>query len=145
MSPQPNIRVLVFLTGLLSCYMLLGRQHRSSVQVATNEVMLASANGRDIAPKRHPCAVKLNAKIATGPLRWDATAMKRYNEESKKWSGWIQYEALVLMAFLAQQQRRAGVTGAVGEIGVHHGRFTAAIFGTSRVDEPMWGADLFSK
>jgi hypothetical protein len=141
---QLKIRVLAILAGLLSCYVLVGRMH-ASAQVATNttEVMLASASGRDIAPKRHPCVVKLKAKTATGHLRWDATAMKRYYDESKKWEGWIQHEALVLMAFLSQQQRRAGITGAVGEIGVHHGRFTAAIFGTSRVDEPMWAADLF--
>jgi hypothetical protein len=48
-----------------------------------------------------------------------------------------------LAAFLSQQQNAAAISGAVGEIGVHHGRFWIAIAHTAREGEATFVCDLF--
>ena len=48
-----------------------------------------------------------------------------------------------LVAFLSEQQNAAAISGAVGEIGVHHGRFWIAIAHTAREGEETFVCDLF--
>lgn len=109
---------------------------------------LAASAGRDLSPKLRKCSVAATpaqppAQEEKRRLRWDEDSLKQYTTESKHWEGWLQHEALTLMAYMTKQQRNAGVWGASGEIGVHHGRFTAPIFGFSSLGETLWAADLF--
>lgn len=42
-----------------------------------------------------------------------------------------------------QKQHELGIYGAVGEVGVHHGKFLIPIVGNALVDEPAVALDLF--
>lgn len=59
-------------------------------------------------------------------------------------SGRIIHQALYVTA-LAQIQKNLGVAGALGEIGVHHGRFFNVIAITARQGEQLFAADVFGK
>ncbi|CAB9525477.1 expressed unknown protein [Seminavis robusta] len=48
-----------------------------------------------------------------------------------------------LVAKLSKLQHEQGIFGTVGELGVHHGRFTGALYMTARETEKLIAADLF--
>jgi hypothetical protein len=48
-----------------------------------------------------------------------------------------------LLVELSRLQHSSGIAGAVGELGVHHGRFASFLFSTARRHEPLVVADLF--
>ncbi len=59
-------------------------------------------------------------------------------------AGYMNFPTHSAFAVITRAQRDAGVVGAVGEIGVHHGRsFILAALLSSPV-EPLWALDLFS-
>ena len=59
-------------------------------------------------------------------------------------AGYMNFPTHAAFAVIARAQHDAGVVGAVGEIGVHHGRsfILAALLSTPA--EPLWALDLFS-
>ena len=48
-----------------------------------------------------------------------------------------------IVSFLSQIQHSSQIFGTVAEVGVHHGRFTGALFVTARSTEKLVAADLF--
>ena len=50
-----------------------------------------------------------------------------------------------ISTFLANVQHSNNVFGAVGEIGVHHGRFTIPLMHTALVGEELLAIDLFEE
>jgi Methyltransferase domain len=65
-------------------------------------------------------------------------------EEIAKGSGTVTAAGSIL-ASLSQIQHSKGVYGTVGELGVHHGRFTSFLFATARSTEALVVADLFEE
>lgn len=57
--------------------------------------------------------------------------------------GWLAPEVLAITAVLDAAQRSKGVTGAVAEIGVHHGKFFIALNCLQRDGEPSVAVDVF--
>lgn len=57
--------------------------------------------------------------------------------------GWLSGDAVWPLVELARQQHDAGITGAVGEIGVHHGQLFLLLAFASRPGESCVGVDLF--
>lgn len=50
---------------------------------------------------------------------------------------------LALLAYLSKLQLRHGVTGSIGEIGVHHGKFFVGLGLLARKNEQLFAADVF--
>ena len=59
--------------------------------------------------------------------------------------GWVHLDALLLTLALHRLQRAAGETGAVAEIGVHHGRFFIALALLRDAQEPAIAVDVFER
>jgi hypothetical protein len=66
--------------------------------------------------------------------------------------GWLDYEDLYMVQLLSRKQHQLGLTGAVGEIGVHHGLLFIGLalastysmpFSTTIPTEPLFAADVF--
>lgn len=66
-----------------------------------------------------------------------------YNKIAKG-SGVVTAAGLVLN-LLSRLQHASGLYGSVGELGVHHGRFTSLLFVTARATESLVAADLFQE
>lgn len=64
-------------------------------------------------------------------------------ERIAKGSGFIPQTGPILMILSQLQLFDLSLTGSVGEIGVHHGRFTSFLFATARKTEDLVVADLF--
>ena len=99
-----------------------------------------------------PCnsAAPVAATAALHPLRAKVVGyagvrayLKGYRADSI--IGWLAPADLMAFLLLAHVQHAAGVAGAVGEIGVHHGKsfLPAALAATTA--EPLWVADVFDK
>ncbi len=58
-------------------------------------------------------------------------------------SGFMNFPTHAAFAIITRVQQQAGVTGAVGEIGVHHGRSFILAALLSAPNEPLWMLDLF--
>jgi Methyltransferase domain len=63
-------------------------------------------------------------------------------EDIAKGSGTVTAAGSILTS-LSQIQHSSGIYGTVGELGVHHGRFTSFLFATARSTEALVVADLF--
>lgn len=59
--------------------------------------------------------------------------------------GWVQHNALMLALALHRIQREAGETGAVAEIGVHHGRLFIALALLRNAEEGAIAVDVFER
>lgn len=59
--------------------------------------------------------------------------------------GWLTPLSAKVIARLLEQQTAAGVVGAVGEIGVHHGKLFLIAYLSTRRDEPAFAIDLFEQ
>ncbi|KAL0479100.1 ycf45 [Acrasis kona] len=57
--------------------------------------------------------------------------------------GWTAPGALMLTWLLSKHQHEIGISGTVGEIGVHHGRFFIGIALTAREGESIFALDVF--
>lgn len=51
----------------------------------------------------------------------------------------------LFVRILSDAQRLRGMFGGVGEIGVHHGYFTIALFGSASTRDTLFAADIFEK
>jgi hypothetical protein len=58
--------------------------------------------------------------------------------------GWLVPGAAEAIVALTAEQRALGLSGAVGEIGVHHGRLFILLYLLTQADEPAVAIDLFS-
>lgn len=58
-------------------------------------------------------------------------------------AGWVAPGALTAMQILMQAQDQIGVSGHIGEIGVHHGRYFLAMAALSRSSEKLVAVDIF--
>ncbi|KAL3924629.1 MAG: hypothetical protein SGILL_000930 [Bacillariaceae sp.] len=63
-------------------------------------------------------------------------------EQIAKGSGEI-HKAGAFLTTLSKLQHSSNIFGTVGELGVHHGRFTGFLFQTARLAEELVAADLF--
>lgn len=59
--------------------------------------------------------------------------------------GWLTPLSAKVIARLLEEQTAAGVVGAVGEIGVHHGKLFLIEYLSTRHDEPAFAIDLFEQ
>ena len=79
-------------------------------------------------------------------LRGNGSALRTFIDLSLRdtIAGYMNFPTHAAFAVIARAQHDAGVVGAVGEIGVHHGRsfILAALLSTPA--EPLWALDLFS-
>ena len=78
--------------------------------------------------------------------RANGTMLRRYIDLScaDVISGFMNFPTHAAFALIAREQHAAGVAGAVGEIGVHHGRSFILAALLSAASEPLWCLDLFS-
>jgi hypothetical protein len=60
-------------------------------------------------------------------------------------SGWLQPPQVAYVKQLTAKQHSLGIYGAVGEIGVHHGKFFLPIVGNALAEEPAVAIDLFEE
>lgn len=60
-------------------------------------------------------------------------------------NGFMNFPTVAAFAVIASAQQSAGVTGSVGEIGVHHGRSFILSALLSAPDERLWMLDLFQE
>jgi hypothetical protein len=81
-------------------------------------------------------------------LRFSESSLNTYLREGVVQGGiegWVEVSSIYMIAFLSKVQIDKGLFGAVGEIGVHHGKFTAALSGFSiKGVEDVVAVDLFS-
>jgi hypothetical protein len=61
----------------------------------------------------------------------------------KQIQGWLDHRSAVMIAALGTAQHKLGLKGAVGEIGVHHGRLFILLALTAAEDEKIFALDLF--
>lgn len=75
----------------------------------------------------------------------DTAAFKAYFLEGGHTEvvGWVAPGALTAMYVLMRAQEEFGVTGHIGEIGVHHGRYFLAMAALSRSSERLVAIDIF--
>lgn len=72
------------------------------------------------------------------------TAAQRYiAAEMPKIEGWLHRHAAELIVTISEAQRQGQVRGAVGEIGVHHGKLLILLLLTAEPDEPAFAVDVF--
>ena len=58
--------------------------------------------------------------------------------------GWLDSFSARAVAAIGREQQRLGLTGAVGEIGVHHGRLFILLYLLSAPEERAFAVDVFS-
>jgi hypothetical protein len=61
----------------------------------------------------------------------------------RKVSGWLASDTITHILKLDETQRELGITGHVGEIGVHHGKLFILLYLLARTDEKAVAIDLF--
>ncbi|CAL1240866.1 class I SAM-dependent methyltransferase [Candidatus Methylocalor cossyra] len=70
--------------------------------------------------------------------------LKRYLSSGyKAVSGWLGPETMAQILAIHQVQQRLGISGAVGEIGVHHGKLFILLYLLASADEAAVAVDLF--
>lgn len=84
-------------------------------------------------PKDSPAALR----------RWTADNDAAYPITSADVDGWLVDNQLHYVKAFSTLQHSLGIYGAVGEIGVHHGKFFVPLAGNAAVSEPLVAIDLF--
>jgi len=75
----------------------------------------------------------------------NAIALAKGNwEKIEQGSAAVDFVGLLCMK-ISKMQHDAGIYGSVGEMGVHHGRYTATLFITARETEKLVAADVFGE
>jgi hypothetical protein len=71
-------------------------------------------------------------------------AVRRYiSTGMPKIEGWLHWYAAELIAAISDIQQQDGIRGAVGEIGVHHGKLFILLLLTAALDERAFAIDVF--
>ncbi|KAI9031403.1 hypothetical protein DFJ74DRAFT_702411 [Hyaloraphidium curvatum] len=94
-----------------------------------------------IAPPSFPAAAC--AAAASAPLRFPRAQRLAYASNFSSVKGWMNPAVAHLAAVLSDAQSRAGICGAAGEIGVHHGKFSIALAHALRAGERSVAVDVF--
>jgi len=82
--------------------------------------------------------------VNNGTIRFVEGTLARYLDDFDDFEGWVALANVYMVARLSKLQHKAGLFGTVGEIGVHHGKFTAALSGFASVVEDTVAVDLFA-
>eukprot|EP00823_Brevimastigomonas_motovehiculus_P003666 TRINITY_DN2277_c0_g1_i1.p1 TRINITY_DN2277_c0_g1~~TRINITY_DN2277_c0_g1_i1.p1 ORF type:complete len:351 (-),score=81.08 TRINITY_DN2277_c0_g1_i1:271-1323(-) len=69
----------------------------------------------------------------------------RYLDEFQAIGGWLAVENILLVHYLSIIQHQLGITGSIGEIGIHHGKFFIGIAHTAWQGETIFALDIFDK
>ncbi|KAF8059198.1 SYP22 [Scenedesmus sp. PABB004] len=77
--------------------------------------------------------------------RWSAFDESQYKAMFNTVSGWLQPSQVAYVKAFTAFQHSLGLYGAVGEVGVHHGKFLMPIVGHALQGEPAVAADLFEQ
>ncbi len=72
-----------------------------------------------------------------------AVAMLRYASRHDQVEGWLHHHAADAICDLLDYQTRAGISGGLLEIGVHHGRLFVFLALSAQPGEPVIGIDVF--
>lgn len=87
----------------------------------------------------------MSATIPT-PRRHPPTLLQAYaGGRHRSVEGWLFPTDISVIAALGEIQTRAGITGAVGEIGVHHGRLAILLYLMLHEGERGWCVDIFEQ
>ena len=79
-----------------------------------------------------------------GHMIFNTTARRKFvHDHDALVQGFMQDATALSVAILSKKQHELGITGAVGEIGVHHGLFFFAIVAAARLCEHMIAIDIF--
>lgn len=109
-----------------------------------------NTGARDVTPKKRSC--ERSSLLAPGVATvGTSSAMTRFVERTlgvyldgfDDIEGWLALANVYMVARLSKLQHEAGIFGTVGEIGVHHGKFTAALSGFAHPTEDTVAVDLF--
>jgi hypothetical protein len=73
----------------------------------------------------------------------DPKRTRRVVRQTRKIDGWFSPEAAALFALLDEAQRRAGITGDLFEIGVHHGKSALLLIELAAGSEHVGACDIF--
>ena len=134
-------------TSILCAIMLLSLHprafsfHPPSLSLSTSQ--------RDLNPKFRDCKPSLRAgKFVKREHRFhfDKVQLSAYLNaiSNHEIDGWLTRTNIYMVAYLTQVQHHISVYGSVGEIGVHHGKFTIPIVGFADSEERAIAVDLFS-
>jgi hypothetical protein len=75
-----------------------------------------------------------------------SSGLERYATRGhRRVNGWLHHDAISMVRAVAVEQTRAGITGHVAEIGVHHGRLFILLYLLSGPDEKGLAIDLFGR
>lgn len=79
-------------------------------------------------------------------LRYGSRALQRYLQKGM-WDvqGWLHPNSADIIASMSAVQVELGLTGSVGEIGVHHGKLFVLLMLASTCREPLFAIDVFEQ
>ena len=109
-----------------------------------------STTGRDLEPKPRRCEPHLEraSTLPHGdPIRFRSKHLAEYMQSlyiDRRFEGWCDFHHVYVVGYLSRAQHQLTISGSVGEIGVHHGKFTVAISGFATQTESTVAVDLFS-
>jgi hypothetical protein len=110
---------------------------------------LSAPRQRDLEPKFRDCKAFLRTAKVTkreNKVHFAAHQLSAYLQaiSDNEIEGWLTSLNIYMLAYLTQVQHNISVYGSVGEIGVHHGKFTIPIVGFADIEERAVAIDLFS-
>ena len=92
--------------------------------------------------RRHRMAEESSKTKVTHEYRYDFVRNSKH-EQIARGSGKLEATGVFLETLSQVQHTTLGLFGTVGEIGVHHGRFTSFLYMTARETETLMAVDLF--
>ena len=107
-------------------------------------------DSRDLTSKARRCKLLSNRRlndVAPAGTRFTRETLSAYLEalrSDETFEGWLTPTNVFMVGYLSRKQHDLGNFGSVGEIGVHHGKFTAALSGFASPRESVVAYDLFS-
>ena len=111
-------------------------------------MIAVSGSARQLLPEQRQCAYSgaLNKHSALPAIpRVTPDLMKKYLSLYDDWGGWVMRESIFFAGLFSKAQHAEGLFGDVGEIGVHHGKFTIPIALYASPSERILAADLFQR
>jgi hypothetical protein len=84
------------------------------------------------------------APVGTRFTREQLSAYLEALKSDETFEGWLTPTHVFMVGYLSRKQHDLGNLGSIGEIGVHHGKFTAALSGFASPRESVVACDLFS-